>query len=208
MTRIAICDDHPLVTLGIKTAVMQLPGVEVVGEFNTQDELLAFLSIKECDILILDTRLQGANGFDLLQAAQERSDFKVIFIASEPESTLGVRALRLGAHAYITKHAKAEQITKAVQQAMAGRRFVTPELTAALLESVRVQPLPDNGVVLSGRELQILRMLLGGRKLHGIAQDLMLSPKTVSVYRSRLLEKCGAANNDELAAYAAKHNIK
>jgi DNA-binding NarL/FixJ family response regulator len=208
MTRIVLCDDHALIRRGIRDTLTEQPDLEVVGEAGDYGELRALLRGTSCDVLVLDINLPGRSGLDVLHALKEEgSAIKVLIVSMYPEDQYALRALRAGAYGYVNKGGDAAQIVAAVRTVAQGRKYVTPEMAQMLVENL-TQPVSELAhEKLSDRELQTLVMIASGKRLADIAEELTLSPKTVSVYRARVLEKLGLTNNSELTVYAIRNGI-
>jgi DNA-binding NarL/FixJ family response regulator len=208
MTRIVLCDDHALIRRGIRDTLTEQPDLEVVGEAGDYGELRALLRGTTCDVLVLDINLPGRSGLDVLHALKEEgSTVKVLIVSMYPEDQYALRTLRAGAYGYVNKGSDAAQIVAAVRTVAQGRKYVTPEMAQMLVENL-TQPVSEAAhEKLSDRELQTLVMIASGKRLADIAEELKLSPKTVSVYRARVLEKLGLTNNSELTVYAIRNGI-
>ena len=158
-------------------------------------------------MLLLDVNLPGRSGIDVLRAlVDEGQSIRVVVLSTYPEDQYGIRALKAGAMAYLNKAATPETIVQAVRTVATGRKFVTPEVAQALADSVSTRT-GSAHEQLSDREMQTLVLIAEGRKLSEIAERLSLSPKTVSVYRARVLEKLKLSSNAELATYAMRNQL-
>jgi DNA-binding NarL/FixJ family response regulator len=203
-----LCDDHALIRRGIRDTLTEQPDLEVVGEAGDYGELRALLRGTPCDVLVLDISLPGRSGLDVLHALKEEgSAIKVLIVSMYPEDQYALRTLRAGAYGYVNKGGDAAQIVAAVRTVAQGRKYVTPEMAQMLVENL-TQPVSELAhEKLSDRELQTLVLIASGKRLSDIAEELTLSPKTVSVYRARVLEKLGLTNNSELTVYAIRNGI-
>ena len=209
MIKVILCDDHALIRRGIRDTLTDAPDMEVVGEAGDYGELRTLLrSGRGCDVLVLDINLPGRSGLDVLHALkEENSPVRVLVVSMYPEDQYALRAMRAGAYGYVNKGAEAGQIVAAVRTVAQGRKYVTPEMAQMLVENL-TQPAPEQPQErLSDRELQTLVMIASGKRLSDIAEELTLSPKTVSVYRARVLEKLGLSNNSELTVYAIRSGL-
>ncbi len=208
MIKVILCDDHALIRRGIRDTLADQPDIEVVGEAGDYGELRALLRDRGCDVLVLDINLPGRSGLDVLHVLKEEgSALRVLVVSMYPEDQYAIRAMRAGAYGYVNKGGEPAQIVLAVRTVAQGRKYVTPEMAQMLVESLTT-PAPEAAhQKLSDRELQTLVMIASGKKLSDIAEQLMLSPKTVSVYRARVLEKLGLANNSELTVYAIRNGL-
>ena len=209
MIRVILCDDHALIRRGIRDTLSDAADIEVVGEAGDYGELRALLRDRTADVLVLDINLPGRSGLDVLHALKdEGTAMRVLVVSMYPEDQYAIRALRAGAFGYVNKGGDPALIVSAVRTVSQGRKYVTPEIAQALIENLNA---PEDTVAphekLSDREFQTLRLMASGKRLSDIAEELALSPKTVSVYRARILEKMGMSNNAELTHYAIKHGL-
>lgn len=209
MIKVILCDDHALIRRGIRDTLSDAPDIEVTGEAGDYGELRTLLRAgKGCDVLVLDINLPGRSGLDVLHVLkEENSPVRVLVVSMYPEDQYALRAMRAGAFGYVNKGGEPGQIVAAVRTVAQGRKYVTPEMAQMLVESL-TQPAPEVAhEKLSDRELQTLVMIASGKRLSDIAEELTLSPKTVSVYRARVLEKLGLSNNSELTVYAIRNGL-
>jgi DNA-binding NarL/FixJ family response regulator len=207
MIRVILVDDHALIRRGLRETLGEAGDISVVAEAGDYGGLRQALREHRCDVVLLDVNLPGRNGIDALKSiAEDGEPVRVVILSQYPEDQYGIRALKAGAMAYLNKSAPPESIVQAVRTVAAGRKFVTPEIAQALADSVATR----HGSAhehLSDREMQTLVLIAEGRKLSEIAERLALSPKTVSVYRARVLEKLRLSSNAELATYAVRHGL-
>ena len=208
MIRIVIADDHAIVRQGLRQILVAQPDLQVVGEAANHAEVMQQVRREPCDVLVLDIAMPGKNGIDTLkQAKQEYPKLPVLMLSMYPEDQYAVRALRAGASGYLTKMTAADQLVDAIRQVMRGRKYITAELAQSLAEGFnRDQDVPAHDL-LSDREFQTLRLIAAGKTLSQIGDELALSPKTVSVYRARLLSKLNLQSNAELTRYALEHGL-
>ena len=204
--RVMLADDHAVVRRGVRQILADAQDIQVVGEARDFGEISALLRAGECDVLVLDISMPGKNGIESLKVLRERHPrMQVIVLSMFPEDQYAVRALRAGAAGYISKEGAPERLVEAIRQAARGKKYVTPEVALALAERLDAKAQAGNPHdSLSDREYETLRLIAAGKKLSEIAEILALSPKTVSVYRARLLEKMKLRNNAELTRYAVK----
>ena len=208
MIKVILCDDHALIRRGIRDTLSDSEDIEVVGEAGDYGELRALLRDKSCDVLVLDINLPGRSGLDVLHVLKEEgSTLKVLMVSMYPEDQYAMRALKAGASGYLNKGSDAAQIVAAVRTVALGKKYVTPEMAQMLVDNLTTPTQEDAHQKLSDRELQTLVMIASGKRLSDIAEQLLLSPKTVSVYRARVLEKLGLTNNSELTVYAIRNGL-
>jgi len=206
--RVLIADDHPVVRDGLQTMPSSDPEGRVVGEASDGDEALRLMHDVEWDVAVLDYSMPGKGGVDLLsQVKHDYPDRPVLILSIYPEDPHGMRALKAGAAGYITKESAGEELTAAVKKVVAGGRYVS----AALAEKLAARLTPDQDRPpherLSDREYRVMWLVASGRSLQQIAEEMHLSPSTVSTYRGRILKKLVLSSNVELVHYAMKHRL-
>lgn len=208
MLRLAIVDDHSIVRAGFREMLEDDIGITIAFEAASGEEALQLLRERPCDVLLLDISLPGQSGVDVLRAVRQRyDDLKVLVLSGYPEERYALPMIRNGANGYLSKDCERDELLKAIRTVAQGRRYVsrrTAELLADDLAGV-TSALPHEN--LSERELQVFLRLAQGESVSAIANVLNLSVKTVSTYRSRLLEKLEVASNAELATYALRHGL-
>lgn len=208
MIKVILCDDHALIRRGIRDTLSDAADIEVVGEAGDYGELRSLLRATSCDVLVLDINLPGRSGLDVLHVLKdEGAAMRVLVVSMYPEDQYAIRALRAGAFGYVNKGGDPALLVTAVRTVGQGRKYVTPEIAQMLVESLTTPTTEAAHNKLSDRELQTLVMIASGKRLSDIATDLVLSPKTVSVYRARVLEKLQLANNSELTVYAIRNGL-
>ena len=208
MIQVVLCDDHAVLRRGIRDTLTESPDIHVTGEAGSYPELREVLRTAACDVLLLDLNLPGRSGLEVMASVKEtHPDIKVLIVSMYPEDQYALRCLKAGAHGYANKAGDPVQLIAAVQTIVQGRKYLTPEVAQLLADSL-AQPTPElPHESLSERELQTLVKIASGKRLSDIADELMLSPKTVSVYRARVLEKLRLANNAELTVYAIRNQL-
>ena len=209
--RVILCDDHALIRRGIRDTLADCVDIEVVGEAGDYGELRALLhklGDKPCDVLVLDINMPGRSGLDVLHVLKdEGAAIRTLIVSMYPEDQYAIRALKAGAFGYVNKGGDPALLVQAVRTVAQGRKYVTPEIAQMLVESLTAPATEAAHQKLSDRELQTLVMIASGKRLSDIAEELNLSPKTVSVYRARVLEKLALANNSELTVYAIRNGL-
>lgn len=206
--RVILCDDHALIRRGIRDTLSDAQDIEVVGEASDYGELRSLLRDQSCDVLVLDINLPGRSGLDVLHVLKEEgSPLRVLVVSMYPEDQYAIRALRAGAYGYVNKGSDTQLIVEAVRMVAKGRKYITPEIAQMLAESLSQPTAEVAHEKLSDRELQTLVLIASGKRLSDIAAELTLSPKTVSVYRARVLEKLALSNNSELTVYAIRNGL-
>lgn len=208
MIKVVLCDDHAMVRRGIRDTISDAVDIQVVGESGSYAEVRDVLRTTPCDVLILDLNLPGRGGLEVLASLRETgSPIRVLIVSMFAEDQYALRCLRAGADGYLNKAGDPAELIAAVRVLASGRKYVTPEISEMLVSSLSSPGTQTLHATLSERELQTLLKIASGKRLSEIAEELMLSPKTVSVYRSRLLEKLKLSNNAELAVYAIRNQL-
>jgi len=208
MIKVVLCDDHAMVRRGIRDTLSEAVDLQVVGEAGNYSEVREVLRNCPCDVLVLDLNLPGRGGMDVLASLREAgSAIRVLIVSMFPEDQFAIRCLRAGAQGYLNKAGDPAELVLAVRTLAQGRKYVTAAVSEMLIDNLSDPTSESLHASLSERELQTLLKIASGKKLSDIAQELMLSPKTVSVYRSRLLEKLKLTNNAELTVYAIRNEL-
>lgn len=208
MIKVILCDDHAVVRRGIRDTIAEAVDIQVVGEAGSYPELREEMRKTPCDVLVLDLNMPGRGGLEVLAALREEgSQVKTLVVSMYPEDQYAIRCLRAGARGYLNKAGEPGDLVAAIRTVHQGRKYVTPEVAEMLVDSLNAPEDQELHASLSERELQTLQKIASGKKLSEIADELMLSPKTVSVYRARVLEKLHLANNAELTVYAIRNSL-
>lgn len=208
MIRIVIADDHAIVRQGLRQILAAQGDFAVIGEAANHGEVMQIVRREACDALILDIAMPGKNGIETLkQVRVEKPKLPVLVLSMYPEDQYAFRALKAGASGYLTKMTAAEQLVDAIRTITRGRKYITQELAESLAESFDRDTEIEPHSLLSDREFQTLKLIASGKQLAQIGAELALSPKTVSVYRARLLAKLGLSTNAELTRYAIEHGL-
>ncbi len=208
MIKVILCDDHAMVRRGIRDTLAEAIDIQVVGESGSYSEVRELIRTNPCDVLILDLNLPGRGGLEVLASLREdHSPIRVLIVSMFAEDQYAIRCLRAGADGYLNKAGDPSELIPAVRSLAKGRKYVTPEISEMLVSNLASPSTQSLHATLSERELQTLLKIASGKRLSDIAEELMLSPKTVSVYRARLLEKLKLSNNAELAVYAIRNEL-
>lgn len=210
MSRILIADDHAVVRAGYRQFLEAEPTVSEVGEAASGNETLDQLRIKAWDLLLLDIHMPDRSGLDILRhVTAGYPDVRVLVMSGLPEAQYARNVLRAGASGYLSKGSDSGELIRAVKLVLAGRKYVSAALAEAMAADVE-SPLDKNQPVhsrLSTREFQIFCKLAAGAGVSAIADELSLSVKTVSTYRSRVLEKMRFTSNAEITSYALRNEL-
>jgi DNA-binding NarL/FixJ family response regulator len=208
MIRILIADDHDILRAGLKHILQDSGDIVVAGEASDGHQALAQVRAGHWDAVVLDLSMPGKSGIELIkQIKGEFPKLPILILSMHKEDLYAVRALKAGASGYLTKESAPEDLVAAIRKVAAGGKYVTPALGERLaldLEDSRGAPTHE---VLSDREYQIMWMIVSGKALTQIGQELGLSPNTISTYRARILRKMGMKNNAELLHYAIQHHL-
>lgn len=208
MIKVILCDDHAVVRRGIRDTISEAVDIQVVGEAGSYPELREQMRKVECDVLVLDLNMPGRGGLEVLAALRDEGSLvKTLVVSMYPEDQYAIRCLRAGARGYVNKAGEPAELVAAIRAVQQGRKYVTPEVAQMLVDNLNAPESQELHASLSERELQTLQKIASGKKLSEIAEELMLSPKTVSVYRARVLEKLHLANNAELTVYAIRNSL-
>ncbi len=208
MIKVVLCDDHAVVRRGVRDTLQEATDIQVVGEADSYATLREVLRRQPCDVLLLDVNLPGRNGLEILASLAEQGPaVKTLMVSMYPEDQYAIRCLRAGAVGYLNKAGDPADLLSAVRTAAQGRKYITPALAEMLANNLSTPEPAELHASLSERELQTLQKIASGKKLSQIADELMLSPKTVSVYRARVLEKLALTNNAELTVYAIRNGL-
>jgi DNA-binding NarL/FixJ family response regulator len=208
MIRVLIADDHAIVRKGMVQIASESREIEIRGEASNYATLMKLMRDEECDVLLLDISMPGKNGIDVLKIVKEAYPrTRVLILSMYPEDQYAIRALKAGASGYLTKDSAPERLVEAIFAVSHGKKYIT----ASVAEMLATHLTTDAGGLphdqLSDREFQTLKLIASGKQLSQIAEELALSPKTVSVYRARVLEKLQLRNNADIAHYAFKHGL-
>ena len=208
MIRLLIADDHPIVRAGLRRIAEEDRSISVAAEASTGDEALTTMRTAIVDVVLLDVSMPGAPFTETLRRLREdHPTVRVLVLSGHPEEQWAVRALRAGASGYLTKDHSPEQLVDAVRRVHRGGRFVSPALAERLASQLGPSVAATPHELLSDREFEVLRLLGAGHTVKEVAAKLGLSPKTVSTYRTRLMEKLHFGSTADLVRYAAHHGL-
>lgn len=208
LIRLGLFDDHDIVRAGFRHVLAEHSDIEIVAEGRTGREALEAIRHTDLHLCVIDLSMPDLSGMDVLKQAKGiKPAMGILILSSYAEDQYGLNVLKAGGSGFLSKELASDQLVGAVRTVAAGRRYVSPRLSELLalgLTQDLDQPMHTR---LSEREFQIFSKLVVGRSVTEIADELCLSAKTISTYRSRLLEKMGVSSNAELAQYAVKHNL-
>jgi len=207
MIRLMIADDHAIVRGGLKQIFATTSDIVVVSEASQSSELLEQWEITPCELLLLDMNMPGFSGVELVQRLHEKDPVRPIVILSmHNEGQIVARALKAGASGYVTKGSEPEILLAAIRKVAGGGKFIDPSLVETMVFNSGSDE-ENHFNILSKRELQVLKMIATGATLSRVAEQLHLSPKTVSTHKMRLMQKLGIDNNADLIRYASKQDM-
>jgi DNA-binding NarL/FixJ family response regulator len=203
MFKILIADDHAVVRRGIRQLLAEELRNATFGEAADAQEALESVRKQDWDLLILDVSMPGRSGLDVLKEIKGfRPKLRVLVLSIHPENQYAIRILKAGAVGYMTKETLPMELVKAVRKVLAGGPYVSPTLAEKLATNLAADTRESPHETLSNREFEVLRMIASGKTVTQIARELSLSAKTVSTYRTRVLEKMGMKTSAELTHYA------
>ena len=204
--KVLIADDHPIFRAGLKETLAKDPEVKVIGEAEDGHKALALTRKQRWDVVVLDIRMPGRDGLEVLQELRrERPKLPVLVLSAHPEDQLALRFLRAGAAGYLTKEKAPEVLLAAIRKVVAGGKYISEALAEKAVLDFESEKPPHE--TLSGREYQIMVMIASGKAIGEIGKELFLSVRTVSTYRARMLEKMNMSSNAELIRYALIHRL-
>lgn len=208
MLRVLIADDHAMFRAGLRRILEESLSPCEIGEASSAGEVLALLKKQTWSLLLLDISMPGRSGLDVVKDVKAlHPRLPVLIVSMHSESQFATHALKAGADGYVTKDKATEELIRAIRKVLAGSRYVSPDFAERLADELASgrQGLPHES--LSGRELEVLRWIAAGKAVSEIAAGLHLSVKTVSTYRTRILEKMRMSTNAELMHYAMQHGL-
>jgi DNA-binding NarL/FixJ family response regulator len=208
MIKILIADDHSIVREGLKQIVADTSDMIVTDEASDGHEVLALLSKNTYDVVVLDIAMPGPTGLEILKQIKRKSPkFPVLILSVHPEEQYAIRALKAGASGYLTKESAPDELITAIRKISTGGKYITSSLAEKLAFELEADSEKPPHKTLSDREFEVMCMIAKGKTTKDIAEELYLSPKTVSTYRSRILEKMKLKSNGGLTHYAINNRL-
>jgi len=206
--KILIADDHAIVREGVKQIVKTLPEVSVIDEVAEGNETLAMIKEMNYNLVILDLSMPGLSGFDILQSIQHKKlKTRVLILSFHPQEQYAIRAFKLGASGYLSKDSAFEELSLAIRKISEGGKYVSSSIAEKVFFTDFDHGKHNLHDSLSDREFQVMIMLAKGKTVLEIANEIFISDKTVSTYRSRIMEKMGIKKNADLTLYAIRNNL-
>lgn len=208
MIRILVVDDHTIVREGLKQILGEEKDMNVVEEASNGQEALQKIGKNEYDCVLLDISMPGRSGLEVLKDIKAlRPKLPVLILSMHSEELYAIRALRAGASGYLTKASASEELIGAIRKVSAGRKYVSTSLAEKLAVELDADASKAPHETLSDREYQVMIMLASGKTVKEIADEVCLSVKTISTYRTRIMEKMNLKKNAELTLYAIQHHL-
>jgi DNA-binding NarL/FixJ family response regulator len=208
MIRVLLADDHAIVRSGLKELLTNTGDISVVAEAGNGSEVIARLRAADFDVLVMDMSMPGRSGIDLIkQVKNEKPKLRVLILSMHSEEQYAVRALKAGASGYLTKDSATEELVAAIRRIASGGAHVSPETAERLALDFDRPADAAPHTLLSDREFQVFRLIVSGKSVTEIADQLALSVKTVSTHKTRVMEKMGLANQTGLIQYAIRHKL-
>jgi len=208
MIKILIADDHAIVREGLKQILSETSDIAAAGEASNGQEVLKKVWENNYDMVLLDISMPGRSGLDILkQLKKEKPRLHILVLSMHPEEQYAIRVLKGGASGYLTKESTPHELITAIRTVSKGRKYVSSSLAERLACYLEIKPEEPLVEVLSDREYEVLRMIASGKTVKEIAEELSLSIKTISTYRTRILEKMGMKNNAQLIHYAIQNRL-
>ena len=208
MIRVFVADDHAVVRRGVLQILEEAPDMVAAGEASTGREVLQAVRKHDYDVLVLDIAMPDVNGLEVLnQLRTLKPDLRVLILSMYPERQYALRALKAGAAGYLTKESAPDELIGAIRKVASGGKYVTQSLAEKLVAALGNELGKEPHETLSAREYQVMRLLAAGKTVTAIATELSLSVKTVSTYRTRILEKLDLKNTAEIIRYAFEHGL-
>jgi DNA-binding NarL/FixJ family response regulator len=206
--RLLLADDHALVRDGLMRILAAASDIEVAGEAANGDETLALVRRHDFDLALIDLSMPGLSGLDLIKRLKlEKPKLRILVLSMHGESQYAARALKAGASGYLTKDSAAAQLLGAIRKVAGGGVHITEAAATQLLNAGGAAGDAPQHTLLSDREFEVFRRLVGGRSITEIAEGLHVSVKTISTHKARILEKMGMASTAELVRYAVEHRL-
>ena len=206
--RVLIADDHAVVRRGLKQILSEERDISVVGEARNGHEALEMSRRLEWDVAVVDYAMPGRGGVELLKEIKRHHPKRPVLVLSMyPEEWHAVQVLRAGGAGYLNKETATEELMTAIRKVAKGGRYVSPALAEKLASGLAPDRARAPHESLSDREYRVLWLLASGKPISEIAQEMFLSPSTISTYRTRILRKLGLANNAQLVQYAVQHQL-
>jgi two-component system, NarL family, invasion response regulator UvrY len=206
--RILIADDHPIFRAGVKEILLKEKDVESIGEADTGHKVLELARKRRWDVVLLDLTMPGKDGLQVLpELRREQPELPILVLSAHPEDQLALRLLKSGAAGYLTKDKAPEVLLTAIRKVLRGEKYISESLAEKIALHTVSGATVSLHEMLSQREYQVMTMIAAGKTSTEIAKKLFLSVRTVSTYRTRVLEKMNMKTNAELIRYALQNKL-
>ena len=208
MINILIVDDHLIVREGIKRIIDDIPDIKTVAEASSGKEAMDLIYKNKYDLILLDISMPKQNGLKTLKLIKKHDKtISVLMLSMHSEEQYAMRSMKAGASGYMTKDSASNELVTAIRKINNGRKFISKEVAELLVTDLYHDDEKDPHEQLSDREFEILKMIARGTTTKSIALELSISPKTVSTYRSRILDKLNMRNNSDLIHYVIDYKL-
>ena len=208
MINILMVDDHLIVREGIKRIINDIPDMNITAEASNGIEAMELVSKYIYDIILLDISMPILNGLQTLKLIKKHDHkLSVLMLSMHSEEQYAMRSIKAGASGYMTKEIAAQELVSAIRKINDGRKYISKEVAELLATDLYHEDEKDPHENLSDREFEILKMIATGMTTKSIAMELLISPKTVSTYRTRILDKLSMRNNSDIIHYVIDYNL-
>lgn len=208
MIKLLIADDHKIFREGLREIINKTSDIQVIDEAKSGSEVLSKVEENNYDVILLDISMPGRSGLDILkQLRQEKPHIQVLILSMYSEEEFAVRAMKTGAAGYLVKDTASKDLIEAIRKVSMGLKYVTPSLAEKLAIDIDMGNETPIHAKLSNREYEVMCMISSGKKNKEIAEEILISPKTVSSYKKRILDKMGMKTNAQLTEYAIRNGL-
>jgi len=208
MIKVLICDDHAIVRQGLRQIVEDCNDIMIAGEANSGEELIRMINKDDSHVIILDITMDGMGGIETLKEIKhQKHELGVLMLSMHPEEQYAIRVLKAGASGYLTKQSAPDELIQAIRTISIGKKYITSSISEKLVSTLNADEAVQPHESLSDREYQVFEHLAKGKTVGQIAENLHLSVKTVSTYKSRILDKMGINNMADMIRYAIEKKL-
>jgi DNA-binding NarL/FixJ family response regulator len=208
MTKLLLADDHSLFREGLKQILSRYDKFNVIDEASDSEEVFEKITLNEYDLIILDISMPGPGIFETINHIQIlKPELKILILSMHPEEQYAVRLMKLGAYGYVNKDSAAEELVKAINMILTNNKYFSDKVVQAITTSMFNSGDLNPEAILSNREFEVMCLIGKGKSLKEIGEQLFISEKTVSTYRSRILDKLKLKNNTELIKYVLVNKL-
>jgi DNA-binding NarL/FixJ family response regulator len=208
MLKVLIADDHAIIRKGLKQILLETYPFAVIHEARDAEEAIKMSFQNDFDVIISDLSMPGRSGLDLVEHFKQHfPKVPVLILSIHPEEQYAIRALRAGASGYLSKDAATDELVKAVQKVLQGRKYISPALAEQMAAELDIANNKNLHEVLSNREIHVFKLIAEGQSISDIAEKLSLSVTTVSTYRARIMHKMHMKTNAEITKYSIEFKL-